>query len=105
MKKQIFYKTIKNQNGKGYHLEQAEGYKKAYTNETGATIFAYFDNVDGFWSATEQETGALISKGFNKTLKEAKNEVNEKITTIFEIWSTEAIQQAKRIKFDLLCQL
>ena len=105
MKKQTFYKTMRNQNSKGYHLEEAQGYKKAYTDETGATIFIYFDNIDGFWGATEQETGASLSNGFNNTLKEAQNEINGKIKALFEIWNTEAIQQARRIKFDLLCQL
>ena len=105
MKKQTFYKTMRNQNSKGYHLEEAQGYKKAYTDETGATIFIYFDNVGGLWSATEQETGASLSSRFNNTLKEAKNEINGKIKTLFEIWNTEAIKQARRIKFDLLCQL
>lgn len=105
MKKQIFYKTMRNQNGKGYHLEEAQGYKKAYTDETGATIFIYFDNINGFWGATEQETGASLLNGFYNTLKEAKNEINSKINKIFEIWNTEHIQQARAIKFDLVSKL
>lgn len=105
MKKQIFYKTMRNQNGKGYHLEQAEGYKKAYTDETGATIFVYFDNIGGFWSATEQETGAMLLTGLHATLKEAKNETDKRINQVFEMWNDEGIKQARRIKFDLLCKL
>lgn len=105
MKKQLFYKTMRNQKDKGYHLEEAQGYKKEYTDETGATIYIYFDNIDGFWGATEQETGAALLNGFYSTLKEAQNEINGKIKTIFEILNSESIKQARKIKFDLLCKL
>lgn len=105
MKKQTFYKTIRNARGKGYHLEEAQGYKKAYTDETGATIFLYFDNIDGYWGITEQETGATISTKFLYTLKEAREEADKVIKTIFNIWNTDSIKQARKIHFDLLCQL
>lgn len=105
MKKELFYKTMRNQKDKGYHLEEAQGYKKEYTDETGATIYIYFDNIDGFWGATEQETGATLLNGFYSTLKEAQNEINKKINALFGIWNTDEIKRAKHIKFDLLCKL
>ena len=105
MKKEIFYKTIRNANGKGYHLEECEGYKKAYTDETGATIFLYFDNIDGYWGITEQETGATISTKFLSTLKEAKEEADKVIKTIFNIWDADSIRQARQTHFNLLCKM
>ena len=105
MKKQLFYKTIRNKSGQGYHLEESTGYKKEYINETGATIYIFFDNINGFWGATEQETGATILTGFCDTLKEAQNEINKKINILFKIWNTDEIKHARQVKFDLLCKL
>ena len=101
----MFYKLMKNKNNRGYHLEEAYGYKKEYTDETGITIYIYFDNVDGVWGATEQETGASLLNRFYSTLKDTQNEISSKINKIFENWNTERIEQARRIKFDLLRQL
>lgn len=105
MTKEIFYKTIRNANNKGYHLEKSKGYKKAYTDETGATIFLYFDNLEGNWNITEKETGATISTKFLSTLKEAKEEADKVIKTIFNIWDTDGIKKARQIHFDLLCNI
>lgn len=98
-KKQKFFKLCKNNNG--FYLQEGEGYKKTYIDQTRACVFLYFEKAGSAWNITESTSGALVGSGA-KTLKDAKNEAAAKINIVFNMLKNdEQIKKAVKIKNNL----